>query len=109
MDDLQASIVGAASEYLADYMKQVKQATNGQQKLPDNYEQPLVNDIMANKQRQEMHDSTYYRNKRNHEQNDRIQNFDKIDLFKEEGIHSINKYGKPEGIERLGKNIDIIV
>ena len=107
--DNELSIVGAGSQFLVDYMRQVNMATQGQQKLPNDYDQPLVNDILANQERQKMHDATYQRNQRNHETNDRIQNFEKIDLFKEEGIHSINKYGKPEGIEKLGKNIDIIV
>ncbi len=46
--DNELSIVGAGSQFLVDYMRQVNMATQGQQKLPNDYEQPLVNDILAN-------------------------------------------------------------
>ena len=64
--DNELSLVGAGSQFLVDYMRQVNMATQGQQKLPNDYEQPLVNDILANQERQKMHDETYHRNQMSH-------------------------------------------
>lgn len=93
------SLVGATGENFTRYMRDLNQATNGEQSIPYGYEVSTVKSIIASKENQDIYDQTFARNEYLSDKMSKMNRTENLDIYNETGIKAINK-GK-------GKNIDI--